>query len=85
MLLISCIENMKRHKSMEGSGVFILEDKTMSGYMILMKELLTIFIETNSYEKFLALGEKTDLLHELFWENLFYLPEKTRYPENVKC
>lgn len=65
--------------------MFILEDKTMSGYMILMKELLTIFIETNPYEKFLALGEKTDLLHELFWENLFYLPEKTRYPENVKC
>jgi hypothetical protein len=46
--------------------------------MILMKELLTIFIETNDYERFIALGEKTSLLHELFFENLFYSPERTQ-------
>lgn len=84
-LLFSTINKMKSHRSLESVGSFLLEDKTMSGYMILLKELLTIFIDTNDYEKFLVLGEKTDLLHELFFENLFYVPERTRYPDNVKC
>lgn len=25
------------------------------------------------------------MLHELFFENLFYMPERTRYPDHVKC
>lgn len=55
VLIISTIEKMKQHQSMDG----LLEDKTQSGYMILLKELLTIFIDTQDYEKFIALEEKT--------------------------
>lgn len=77
-LLLSTIDKLKSHHSLELTGTFVLEDKTLSGYMILMKELLTIFIETNDYERFIALGEKTSLLHELFFENLFYSPNRTQ-------
>ena len=56
---MSTIDKLKRHNSFELTGTFLFEDKTLSGYMILMKELLTIFIETNDYERFIALGEKT--------------------------
>ena len=59
---------------------YLLEDKTMSGYMILLKELLNIFIETSDYDRLIELANKTDLLHELFFEHLFYMPEKTRNP-----
>ena len=81
VLIISTIEKMKQHQSMDG----LLEDKTQSGYMILLKELLTIFIDTQDYEKFIALEEKTQLLHELFFENLFFLPGKTKNPKQNKC
>jgi hypothetical protein len=84
-LLLSTIDKLKMHKSFELTGTFLFEDKTLSGYMILLKELLTIFIETNDYERFIALGEKTSLLHELFFENLFYSPERTRNSHSVKC
>lgn len=69
---------------MELSGAILFEDKTMSGYMILLKELLNIFIDLNDYDKFIELGAKNDLLHELFFENLFNMPGKTR-GKTVKC
>lgn len=52
-LLIATIEKMKQHRSLEPVGSFLLEDKTMSGYMILLKELLAIFIEANDYDRFI--------------------------------
>jgi hypothetical protein len=46
---------MKRHQCLE-VGNFIVEDKTMSGYMIFLKELLIIFVEIYEYDKLIELN-----------------------------
>lgn len=84
-ILLLTISKLKSHHSFEQTGTLLFEDKTLSGYLILMKELLNIFIETNDYERFIAFGENTQLLHELFFENLFYSPERTQNSNSVKC
>lgn len=54
-LILSTIEKMKRHQCLE-VGSFIVEDKTMSGYMIFLKELLIIFVELYEYDKLIELN-----------------------------
>jgi hypothetical protein len=54
-LILSTIEKMKKHQCLE-VGNFIVEDKTMSGYMIFLKELLIIFIELYEYDKLIELN-----------------------------
>lgn len=54
-LSLSTIDKMKRHQCLE-VGNFIVEDKTMSGYMIFLKELLIIFVEIYEYDKLIELN-----------------------------
>jgi hypothetical protein len=55
-----------------------VDDKTLVGLIQLNAELLQIFIDNSSYEELLQYVEEQNLLHEFFYENLYYLPAVTK-------
>lgn len=76
-LLVESINRMKAHQSCEKQSS-IFEDKILVGYISLVRELLPAFIEETEYENLIALESEHQLLHEMFYENLYYVPGKTR-------
>jgi len=83
-LLLESIERMKAYQCVEKQSS-IFEDKVMVGYLTLVREFFMIFVEDSEYEETIELINSTDLAHELFFENLYYVPGKTRSLTQNKC
>ena len=83
-LLVESIGRMKSHQSSEKPSS-IFEDKISVGYISLVRELLPAFIEETKYEDVISFEQEHELLHEMFYENLYYVPGKTRGPNQNKC
>jgi len=47
------------------------------GLLGLVKELLDCFIKKVKYEEFVDFSKRNHLLHEFYYENLYYMPERT--------
>jgi len=58
---------------MEKKGA-ALEDKTLIGYFNLIEKLL-IHLATHDKDRLAQVIEDTNILHELFYEHLFYNPQ----------
>ena len=54
---------------------------------ILVRELLECFISSASYDEMigLTLSESNDMLHNFFFENLYYMPGTTKSKNKNKC
>jgi hypothetical protein len=53
------------------------DDRTLVGYLNLVYLLLNMIIPLISYEDLVAFESKHNLIHELFYEHLYYVPGKT--------
>jgi hypothetical protein len=67
---------MKSHMTTE-KGSVLDDDRTLVGYLNLVNELLTLYIPLISYEELIAFEKEYNLVHEMFYENLYYVPGKT--------
>jgi hypothetical protein len=66
------INNWKDHKSTE--TIEASKDNTLWSTVKLVKKMLSLFKETHSYQEFIVFTNETELLREIFYENLFYIP-----------
>ena len=57
----------------------------MVGLLILTKELLAVYIKSVDYEEVLQFSTKNHCLHEFFYENLYYMPNRTTSANQNKC
>ena len=62
-------------------------DSLLVGMTILVRELLESFISSASYDEMigLTLSESNDMLHNFFFENLYYMPGTTKSKNKNKC
>jgi hypothetical protein len=77
------IENWKNHKSIETSDT--TKDNLLWSTVKLIKKMLVLFKDTHSYEDFIKFTMETELLSEIFLENLFYIPGMTKSETQNKC
>jgi hypothetical protein len=66
-------------------GSFLDDDRTLVGYLVLVQELLSMYIPLISYEELVEFVKEHNLVHEIFYENLYYVPGKTRNEFQNKC
>ncbi|CDW89068.1 ubiquitin carboxyl-terminal hydrolase family protein [Stylonychia lemnae] len=71
-LLTTSIQKMQKHQSKEKKGS-LMEDKTLIGYFNLIEKLLSYLMTLNRTQLQDVISE-TNLIHELFYENLFFDP-----------
>lgn len=64
---------MKRHETMEKKGS-VLEDKSQIGYFNLIEKLFTYLVNEDT-TRLAQVVEDTNILHDLFYEHLFYNPQ----------
>lgn len=50
-----------------------------------MKELLDCFVNQTDYDTIVTFAKKNHLLHEFYYENLYYMPERTTSTFQNKC
>ena len=58
-------------------GNFLDDDRTLVGYLTLVIELLSLYIPLISYEELVQFEKEHNLVHEMFYESLYYVPGKT--------
>ena len=75
-ILREAVEKLKRHESKEKKGSLI-DDKTLIGYFALI-EKLAIHLFTVDKVRLGEVVTSTGLIHELFYENLFFNPLYSR-------
>ena len=75
-LLKEAFTRLRNHESLERDGDSS-QDSTLIGLLILVKELLDCFISKASYEDLIEFSQRHHLLHEFYYENLYYMPERT--------
>lgn len=78
-LLTESVTRLKGHHSLEIDNDS-KEDGTLNGLIILSKELLSCYIKGSDYDEVVAFVKKHQLLHEFYYENLYYMPERTLSP-----
>lgn len=83
-ILVTSINRMKGHMTIE-KGSYLDDDRTMVGYLGLVQELLSLYIPLISYEELIAFEKEHSLINEMFYENLFYVPGKTKNELQNKC
>ena len=76
-LLSETLGRLRSYQSTETLNS-ILEDKTLLGYLNLTRELMMIHIGSVPYEDVVKFNEEHGLLDEVYYENLFYIPGKTK-------
>lgn len=57
---------------------------TLIGYMTLVEKLI-VYLTKKDKASLLRILEETDLLHDIYYECLFYHPDKTRGKNENKC
>ena len=85
-LLQETYNRMRAHESIENENSSA-QDSKLQGLIILVKELLSSYIKSTEYDEMIAftLGEENQMLHEFFFENLYYLPDMTKSANKNKC
>lgn len=84
-ILVEAFNRMKSHESAEKEESAITEDSTLVGHINLNLDLLDAYFEQASYEEIVAFTEEHSLMHEFFYENLYYLPSRTTSTSANKC
>ena len=84
-ILVEAFNRMKSHESTEKEETTVAEDSTLVGHINLNLDLLEAFFEQASYPDIVALIEEHGLMHEFFYENLYYLPSRTTSTSANKC
>ena len=75
-MLIKYLDLMRKHT---------VDEKTLVELIILNQVLLQIFIDNSTYEELLEFTKEQNLLHEFFYENLYYMPNVTKGKDQNKC
>lgn len=83
-LLVTSITRMKSHMTTE-KGSVLDDDRTLVGYLNLVNELMSLYIPLVPYEELIAFEKEHNLVHEIFYENLYYVPGKTTSELQNKC
>ena len=83
-LLIETLNRMKAHESSE-KDAGASDDKTLIGLIDLNYELLHHFIARVDYDELIEFSKERKLLHEFFYENLYYMPSRTTSIDQNKC
>jgi hypothetical protein len=68
-LLLKYLKLMKEHTC---------DNFTLQGLLDLNHWLLGEYLQTHSYEEILSFSDEHKLLDEFFFQNLYYLPERTK-------
>ena len=85
-LLQETFNRLRAHESSENETSTTTDSKLV-GMLILVKELLESFVSSSDYDEMIAvtLGEQNQMLHEFFYENLYYMPGVTKCAIENKC
>lgn len=83
-LLQESYSRLKSHESTESENSS-KPDSKLVGLLILVKELLECFTQSEGYDEIITFTESNDMLHEFFFENLYYMPGVTRSASKNKC
>ena len=75
---------LKIHESSERDSGSVT-DSTLVGLIVLVKELLDCFINEADYDTVVGFAKDNNLLHEFYYENLYYMPERTTSTSQNKC
>ena len=81
-MLREAIEKLKLYQTKEKKGS-ILEDKTLIGYFTFI-ETLILKLSTINKDNVQAVITYTGLINELFYECIFYNPEKSKTENKTK-
>jgi hypothetical protein len=84
-LLKDAVQRLTLHESTEEANRTYKQDHTLVGLLELTRNLLEVYIATVPYEEFLAFVTTNRFLDVCFFENLFYVPEKTTSVGYNKC
>ena len=82
-LFKTTIEKLQRYESKE-KKTSLLEDNALIGYMGLIEKLMTNLTK-HDRKRALKVLEETNFVDEIFYENLFYHPDKTKSATENKC
>ena len=74
------INRMKNHVSSEKDPIWG-NDRTLVGYITLTFELIKLYAPQVEYEDLISFEKEHNLLHELFYSNLYYVPGKSTYAQ----
>mmetsp|Transcript_23126 Transcript_23126/g.22590 ORF Transcript_23126/g.22590 Transcript_23126/m.22590 type:complete len:181 (+) Transcript_23126:170-712(+) len=77
-------KKMRFHDTKE-KKTSILEDKTLIGYMDLLKKLIVYIAKTPQGPAMMAMFKGNHFLDEMYYENLFYHPVYTKAVTQQKC
>ena len=83
-LLNESFSRLKAHESTERDGDSKVEDSTLVGLIILVKELLVCYSKQTEYKDLVELTKKNGFLHEFYYEMLYFIPDRTTRTQN-KC
>ena len=82
-LLKESFQRLRDHESVERDGE-ATADSTLGGLLKLVKELLGCYLAQADYDEAIEFTKRHQFLHEFFYENLYYVPERTTNAQN-KC
>lgn len=83
-MLDTAVDRLKKHVTNE-KGSVLDDDRTLVGYLTLLHSLLTLYTPLVSYEELVKFEASHNLVHEIFYEHLYFVPGKTKSPSQNKC
>ena len=83
-MLDTAVDRLKKHVTNE-KGSVLDDDRTLVGYLTLLHSLLTLYTPLVSYEELLKFEASHNLVNEIFYEHLYFVPGKTKSPSQNKC
>lgn len=83
-MLNTAVERLKKHVTNE-KGSVLDDDRTLVGYLTLLYSLLNLYIPLVSYEELIQFESTHNLVFDIFYEHLYYVPGKTKSASQNKC
>ena len=83
-LLQETYTRLKSHESTESESDS-KPDSKLVGLLVLVKELLECLCMSAGYDEMITFTERNEMLHEFFFENLYYMPGVTKSATKNKC
>lgn len=68
---------LKAHESTERDGDSKVEDSTLVGLTILVKELFVCYSNQTDYKLVVELTQEHNYVHEFYYEMLYFMPNRT--------
>jgi hypothetical protein len=75
-MLTTAVERLKKHVTNE-KGSLLDDDRTLVGYLTLLHSLLCLYVPLVPYDELVSFEQTHNLVFEIFYEHLYYVPGKT--------